>query len=71
MIFTNQLLLFIKKTKFTKKYLKIKIKIIVIHKVRKTQHPNPEFVHTGDEIQKQICKKRKTLALRGWLKLVC
>jgi di/tripeptidase len=35
--------------------------IRVMHKVRKTEHQNPEFGHTQGEIQKKTCKKvRKT-----------
>jgi hypothetical protein len=33
-------------------------KIIVIHKVMKTQHPNPEFGHTWGEIQKKLTKNK-------------
>jgi hypothetical protein len=29
----------------------------VIRKLRKTQHQNPEFGHTQDEIKKKTCKK--------------
>jgi hypothetical protein len=32
----------------------------VIHKVRKTQHQNPEFGHTQSEIQKNL--QKSTLA---------
>jgi hypothetical protein len=36
----------------------------VIPKVRKTQHQNPEFSHTQDEIQKKNLRK-STLAFKG------
>jgi hypothetical protein len=35
----------------------------VIHKVRKTQHQNPEFGHTQGEIQKNL--QKSTLASTG------
>jgi hypothetical protein len=43
--------------------LKIK-KIIVIHKLRKTQPLNLEFGHTWGEIQKTL-QKKKPLTLKG------
>jgi hypothetical protein len=35
----------------------------VIHKVRKTQHQNPEFGHTQGEIKKNL--QKSTLAFKG------
>jgi hypothetical protein len=47
---------------------KRKIDSRVIHKVRKTQHKNPEFDHTEGEIQKKKPAK-KYLSIQGGMKL--
>jgi len=41
------------------------ITIRVIHKVRKTQHQNPEFGHTQGEIKEKPAKKTYTSIQRG------
>jgi hypothetical protein len=43
--------------------LKLCLNIRVIRKVRKTQHQNPEFGHTQDEIKKNV--QRSSLAFNG------
>jgi hypothetical protein len=54
-IINNVLILFL--------FLKIIINR-VIHKVKKTQHQNPEFGHTRGEIHKKL-EKKNTLAFKG------
>jgi hypothetical protein len=40
----------------------------VIHKVRKTQHQNPEFGHTQGEIKKKPAKKY--ISIQGGMTLI-
>jgi hypothetical protein len=67
-ILTNQLLLFLnkKKIKITNKLL-VK-KFVVIHKVKKTHHPNPKFGHVWGWFKKKL--KNKYISIKnGGLKL--
>jgi hypothetical protein len=52
----------------TKSKVRMKtIHIRVIHKVRKTQHQNPEFGHTWRDSKKNL--RKSTLAFKGGMKL--